>query len=114
MLGILFGLIVVNLTPHPVRLLSKDRAVLQEWASSGALRIEYAYSEGVVREASITGITGIDAALGADVVIVPRAVAMVPLPGVTGRILYPDGEVRDPSDPSRVIGCRYLTELVSD
>jgi len=109
------GLKVVNLTPHPVRILDEDGDLVAGWASSGSLRICYDYTDGVIREAKISGITGIEFAEGADVVIVSRAMAMIPLglPNAV-RVYYPDGEVRDPDNPALVVGCRWLTALVRE
>jgi hypothetical protein len=103
---------VVNLTPHPIRVLDEDGSVVQEWESSGQLRISYDYTPGVVRTAKISGITGIELAEGADVLIVSRAMAMVPL-GLPEnvRVYYPDGEIRNPANMAEVVGCKHLTAI---
>ena len=106
---------VYNFTPHPVKVLDDENAVLAEWPSTGSLRIKYRYDpigwSRTIRQAYIDGIAATaPVPADADVLIVSRAMAMVNmiLPGV--KVFYPDEEVRDPSDGRIVIGCRWLTK----
>lgn len=109
------GLHVVNLTPHPVRVLDNNGNVIAEWESSGSLRITYTYGEAtyphpLVRTANVSGVEGLELTKEADVVIVSRAMAM--LPGLAPKgalVVYPDAEVRNPENPREVVGCRYLS-----